>query len=184
MIKLKIKLNVVLENSNRTHYGLVICCGHSWLTKKERICWICTYPQAIQDVDEFVSLSEQIEKFSITSLAHQLILFSEWVSKHTPRDSSSSNNDLWSEKLHACNKLIHHQDVFNFKPLFPAEISIQNIAFSSIKVISGEKYAQIKHHLQVKTVQNMLVDFDVKEQQEMDFLLEEAIIWILDSFWS
>ncbi len=75
-------------------------------------------------------------------------------------------------------------NVFNFKPLFPAKISIQNIAFSSINVISGEKYAQIKHHLQVKTVQNMWVDFDVKEQHEIDILLEEVIIWILDLFWS
>ncbi len=37
------------------------------------------------------------------------------------------------------------------------ELSIHNIAFSSKSVISsetGEKYAQIKHHLQAKTVQN------------------------------
>ncbi len=55
------------------------------------------------------------------------------------------------------------------------ELSIHNIAFSSKSVISsetGEKNAQIKHHLQAKTVQNPsnkyggfdadLVDFDVK----------------------
>ncbi len=37
------------------------------------------------------------------------------------------------------------------------ESSIHNIAFSSEKLIwseSGEKSAQIKHHLQAKTVQN------------------------------
>ncbi len=38
--------------------------------------WKFTHPQAIQDVEEFVSSSEQI---SITSLAHQWILCSEWV---------------------------------------------------------------------------------------------------------
>ncbi len=36
-------------------------------------------PQAIQDVDEFVSSSDSECKFSITSLAHQWILCSEWV---------------------------------------------------------------------------------------------------------
>uniref|UniRef100_A0A8C2B9R3 Syntaxin-binding protein 1 n=1 Tax=Cyprinus carpio TaxID=7962 RepID=A0A8C2B9R3_CYPCA len=40
---------------------------------KNFICLKCTYPQAIQDVDEFVS------SFGITSLAHQWILCSEWV---------------------------------------------------------------------------------------------------------
>ncbi len=34
--------------------------------------WVCLF------------IRTDLEKFSITSLAHQLILFSEWVSKHTP----------------------------------------------------------------------------------------------------
>ncbi len=42
-----------------------------------------------------------------------------------------------------------------------------NLAFCSKKKVilseSGENYAQIKHCLQVKTVQNKLVDFDVKK---------------------
>ncbi len=63
------------------------------------------------------------------------------------------------------------------------------IAFSSQNAISsesGEKYAQIKHGLQTKIVQNiskqvcMLVDFDVRGQQGMGFLLEEALLWIID----
>ncbi len=37
-----------------------------------------THPQAIQDVDEFVS-SSGLEKCSITSLVQQWILCSEWV---------------------------------------------------------------------------------------------------------
>ncbi len=39
-----------------------------------------TYSQAMQDVDAFFPLIEtDLEKFSITSLAHQWILCSEWV---------------------------------------------------------------------------------------------------------
>ncbi len=40
--------------------------------------WKCTHPQAIQDVDEFF-IGTDLEEFSITSLAHQWILCSEWV---------------------------------------------------------------------------------------------------------
>ncbi len=40
---------------------------------KMKICWKITHPQAIQDVDEFVSSSD-LEKCSIPSLAHQWIL--------------------------------------------------------------------------------------------------------------
>ncbi len=29
---------------------------------------------------------------------------------------------------------------------------------------------------------NKLVDFDVKGQQEMDFSLEEVLLWIIDSY--
>ncbi len=37
-------------------------------------------PQMIQDVDEFVSsLRTELDKSSITTLAHQWILCSEWV---------------------------------------------------------------------------------------------------------
>ncbi len=58
-----------------------------------------------------------------------------------------------------------------------AKIQVYNFAFSSEKVVSsesGEKYAQIKHHLQSKTVLNtysMLVDLDVRGQQRMRFFL-------------
>ncbi len=45
---------------------------------KTKISWKCTHPQAIQDVDEFISSSD-LEKCSITSLAQQWILCSEWV---------------------------------------------------------------------------------------------------------
>ncbi len=42
------------------------------------IWWQLAHPQAIQDIDEFVSSSD-LEKCSITSLAHQWMLCSEWV---------------------------------------------------------------------------------------------------------
>ncbi len=89
-----------------------------------KIFWKCTHPQAIQDRDEFVSSSEtDLEKFSITSLAHQWILCSEWVpseweskqmiktsqqSTSNSHDSSPSINILWSEKSRICRKQIHH----------------------------------------------------------------------------
>ncbi len=45
---------------------------------KMKLCWKCPHSQAIQDVDEFVSSSD-LEKCSITSVARQWILRSEWV---------------------------------------------------------------------------------------------------------
>ncbi len=37
------------------------------------------YPQAIQDVDGFFFFETDLEKSCLTSLAHQWILYSEWV---------------------------------------------------------------------------------------------------------
>ncbi len=61
----------------------------------------------------------------------------------------------------------------------------------SVKVISsksGDKYAQIKHHLQVKTVQNsskqtcgrILMQYN----RGWTFLLEEALVLIVDSYFA
>ncbi len=48
---------------------------------------------------------------------------------------------------------------------------------------SGEKSAQIKHCLQVKTVlNNMWLDFDVRDNRRWTFSLEEALLWIMDSY--
>ncbi len=63
-------------------------------------------------------------------------------------------------ELKSCMFVINHPSLtcFNFKPLLPwVESFIHNIAFSREKVVSsesGEKYAQIKHCLQAKIVQN------------------------------
>ncbi len=66
-----------------------------------------------------------LEKFSITSLSHQWILYSEWVPSEweakqliktsqqytsDPHDSSPSINILWRQKLRVCKKLIYHLD--------------------------------------------------------------------------
>ncbi len=73
---------------------------------------------------------------------------------------------LWSEKRCVYKKQIHHKDGFNFKLRY--ESSVHNIVFSSENVISSEseeKYAEIKHNLQVQTVKiNMLEDFDAREK--------------------
>ncbi len=60
---------------------------------------------------------------------------------------------------------------------------MDQIDFFSKKVISsksGEKYAQIKHWLQVKKVQNtskhILVDFDVRGQQWIDLITGGSVI--------
>ncbi len=65
-------------------------------------------------------------------------------------------------------------NVSNVKRSLKYKSSIHNINFSSEKVIvseSGEKYAQIKHHLQSKMVDNM----------GWTFSMEEALLWIMDS---
>ncbi len=95
-----------------------------------KVCWKCNNPQVFQD--EFVFMWTDLEKCSITSLAHQWILCNEWVpseweskqlietSQKSTSDrhhSSPSINILWSEKLRVCKKQIHPKDVFNFKPL-------------------------------------------------------------------
>ncbi len=72
-----------LETLNYTLKGIV--------QAKMNISWRCPHSQAIQDVDEFVSSSD-LEKCSITSLAQQWMLCSEWVpseweSKHLIKTS-------------------------------------------------------------------------------------------------
>ncbi len=49
-----------------------------YFTQKQKNLNIYCPSDAIQDVDEFVS-SADLDKYSITSLAHQWMLCSEWV---------------------------------------------------------------------------------------------------------
>ncbi len=60
---------------NTLHTRIIIGIVHPQIT----FCWKCSHPQTIQDVDEFVFIRTNLEKLSITSLAHQWILCSEWV---------------------------------------------------------------------------------------------------------
>ncbi len=92
--------------------------------------WVCFF------------IKTDLEKISITSLAHQWILFSEWVPSG------------W-------------------------EFCIHNTAFSSEKVISpesGEKSAQIKHSLQVKTVLNKYLGGFWCERTTSDFFIGGSVI--------
>ncbi len=129
-----------------------------------------------------------LEKCSITAVAHQWILCSEWVPSEweskqliktsqnftsNPHNSSPSINIFITENLHVCN----------LKPLLPAKIWVlyPKYCFLQWKTVSSES-GEIKHHLPVKSVQKklfytiMLVDFDVREQQEMDFVTGGRVI--------
>ncbi len=72
----------------------------------------------------------------------------------------------------------------HFEPLYLV-LSL-NVTSSSKKVFwseSGEKSAQIKHRLQTRTALNKYVaGFWCKRQQQMDFSLEEVLLWIMDYF--
>ncbi len=128
-----------------------------------------------------------LEKFIITSLDHQCCEWvpSEWVQtadKKITRNShnaSPSINVLWSEKLHVCKHF--YKKVFltsNCCFMLKYKSSIHNIAFCSEKALSsesGERYAQMKHCLQVTRVQNVLLDFDMSTHH----ILEEALLWII-----
>ncbi len=94
---------------------------------------------------------------------------------------SPSVNILWSEMLHVKrNKSIIKMFLTSKCCFWLRYESYIHIAFSIEKVIStesGEKYVQIKHSLQAKTVLNKYVGgFDVRGQQDwlFFFLLEEA----------
>ncbi len=74
-----------------------------------KICLKLTQPQAIQDVDELVSSSEQI--WRNVELLHLLSNESSAVNgcrqNESLHDSSPSVNVLWSENMHVCKKQIH-----------------------------------------------------------------------------
>ncbi len=81
-----------------------------------KICWKLTHPQAIRDVYEFLSSSEQI--WRNLALHHFLRMWMGAVRVQTadknitsnPHLSSPSINIRWSEKLHVFKKQIHHKD--------------------------------------------------------------------------
>ncbi len=141
--------------------------------RQSRWRWVCFF------------IWRDLEKCSITSVAHQWILCSEWVPsewesklliKHHNNPqviNTTSIHLLMSCEVKSCvfeRKQIHHFDILTSSHCLwlKCETSIHVIAFSRDEVISsesGEKSAQIKHRLQAKTV----LDFDVRGQQGMYF---------------
>ncbi len=125
---------------------------------KMKICWRFTHPQAIKDVDSFFSIRTDLEKFSITSLAHQWILCSEWVPseweskkliKHhkNPQVIHIQSKNLWSEKLCVCKRHKSIKTILNPCFWLKYESSIHGIAFSNDKV-----HHLLSQHWHIRTV--------------------------------
>ncbi len=78
-----------------------------------KICWIFTDPQILQDINKWVYLiRSDLEKCSITSLAHQWILCSEWVPaewEHFSKSVHMKTNSSWKTW-----GLLHFQQTFLF----------------------------------------------------------------------
>ncbi len=140
---------------------------------KKNICWKRTQPQAIQDLDEFVSASD-LEKCSIASFAQQWMLCSEWVpseweSKQLIKHHNNPQviNILWNKKLHVCKK---H---------FFLTITSPQYCFLQWKVIwseSGEKYAQIKHKPKVQNSSKQICGWILMWEYSRSILLWTRIL--------
>ncbi len=90
----------------------------------------------------------------ITSLAHQWILCNEWLPSEWVR--MADKNIIIHTKSTQIQSKWNKSNIF-LPSLFPSKNPISITAFSSEKVVlseSREKYAQIEHRLQAKTVQN------------------------------
>ncbi len=79
--------------------------------------------------------------------------------------------------------------MFNFKPLLQAKISITHNNASSIETVfwseSGEKSAFLIVYIETLfTSQNTWVDFNMRDNRRSTFSLEEALLWIMDSYFS
>ncbi len=75
----QVKLPAELLTYKHGIISTVIVFAEGIVHPKMKICCKCIHTQAIQDVDEFDFIRTDLEKFNITSLAHQWILCSEWV---------------------------------------------------------------------------------------------------------
>ncbi len=114
-------------------------------------CWKFTHPKAIQDEDEFVSSETDFEKCSITSLAHQWILCSEWVPSEWKSKQMIKTSQWSTSNPHDCSPSINVKICF-FVCLFFCKTNQLRHFLLQLVILSesGEKYAQIKHRLQVK----------------------------------
>ncbi len=81
--------------------------------------WKYTHPQAIKDVDKFVSSSEQVWREIYHYITCSAMDPLQWMGavrmrvqtadkKHHNNNSIHSINVLWSENLHICKKQIHN----------------------------------------------------------------------------
>ncbi len=101
---------------NKSAYALCAQALKGIVMPKINICWKCTHPQAIRNVEEFGSSWEQIWRNVV--LHHLLINRTSAVNgcrqkeskliKHHNNPHQSSASVLRSEKLHVCKKQIHH----------------------------------------------------------------------------
>ncbi len=166
------------------------------MTIKMLIYWTFPHLQATQY--EFVSSSKEIwEKNSITSLAHQWILCSEWVpseweSKQLIKTSKQPTplqytNILWREKLRVCMKQIHHWGILTLNHRFwlkQHSIIHYNIP-SSEKVHSLlSTHIKIHQHFCLKLLMNILdlCIFIFWFNKMICFSLMKAILWIEKRF--
>ncbi len=164
----KNRFGITWGNEINTFFNKPSISRNSWFPKNYQNV-VTLWSSRCKWVSFFIGTDLKI--FGITSLAHQWMLCSEWVPSESeskqliktsyfsicnPHHPSPSINVLWSKKLSVCKKQIH-QDIFNLLQLLPwlkYYSSIHNVYFSRETSESGEKYAQIKHCLRVKTVQN------------------------------
>ncbi len=106
---------------NKSAYALCAQALKGIVMPKINICWKCTHPQAIRNVEEFGSSWEQI--WRNVALHHLLINRTSAVNgcrqkeskliKHHNNPHQSSASVLRSEKLHVCKKQIHHLGILN-----------------------------------------------------------------------
>ncbi len=96
--------------------------------------WVCFF------------IGADLKKSIITSLAHQ------WSSAV----NGCRQNESWES---VCNKQIHLEDVFCFKPLLLDQLQVlyPYLVKEIISAESGEKYAHNNHYLQFKSVLNKYI---------------------------
>ncbi len=120
--------------------------------------WMGAVRMRVQTADKNITIIHTTPVHQLTSWEVKSCVF---VRNKSIKTFLTSNRCFWPK----CESIIH------------------NIAFSSEKVVwseSGEKSAQTKHRLQTKTALNKYVcGFWF---QEMDFSLEEVLLWIMDSY--
>ncbi len=148
--------------------------------------WRFPHPQASQDLDSFFIKGTDFEKLSITSLAQQWILCSEWVPSERVQTADKNITvihttpfpQLTSYEVKSCmfirNKSIIKTFLLQTISL-KYESPVYNITFSSGKVVSSE----LRENTQKpsKTVLNKYVVFWFER-----ITLDKTLLWTMDSY--